>query len=348
MNVSWYASVLNEDNLWISSFRYNGLYKINLQKGDIHFVRMFQGYRGESNELHLFAKKFSDKIYFFPQHASAIDIYDCKLDCLSKIDCAAYAKNGFATMVGAYVKDNQIYVIPRNYGMPLLIISSQDDVIVRKVDLKRANKFISKQNFLTFYTCQMDDQIFFPIYDTNHIGIFNMDLMIEQIVTLPKINRIKGCIAAKGHRLWLNADSGVFCFDIDNNELLNVCNCEDVKEGWIEKIVFVDDLVICIPRWLGNIYVINSKTFENHSMKIDQNRLHVLYEFPYRDIMDCFVWKGKICISPMRYKEMIVIDLFKEEIEYKSYDIDLLYKQKDVCLIEKCSNDLASFMEMIK
>lgn len=347
MKVSWYASVLDEDYLWVSSFRYNGLYKIDLQNEDIHFVGSFPEYRDESGELHLFAKSFNDKLYFFPQHSRAIDIYDCKSNHFLKIDCSTLEENQFTTMAGAYVKANQIYVIPRNCGMPLLIISSQDDAIIREVELNKANKFINKKNFLTLYTCQVDDRILFPIYDTNHIGVFNMGLMTEQIVTSSKVNRIQGTLAVNDRQLWINADNGMYCFDIDNKELLNVCSCEDVKEGWIEKIIFIDDLVICIPRWLGNICVINSKTFENRILRIDENRLHVLYEFPFRDIKDCFVWKGKIYISPMRYKEMIVIDPFTEEIEYKLYDMDFSYKQKDVYLTERYSNDLTAFIEMI-
>ena len=108
-SLSYYAQVVIGEELWISNSRFNGLYKVNLESGKSVYIGKFPQYRLDNSELHFFAKKYGEKIYFFPKCASGIDIYDLEtgkfLRKVRKVGKYCFGRGFITTTLSTYNSD---------------------------------------------------------------------------------------------------------------------------------------------------------------------------------------------------------------------------------------------------
>lgn len=349
-SLSFYAQVIIGNELWVSNTRFNGLFKINIESGKIMFIGRFPQYNPGDEELHLFAKKYGHKLYFFPKCSKNIDIYDLKTEKFTYIECKKNHMNGYATTIGAFCSgEDRVLTVPCYSNMPLQEFSIKKETLIESFELKKLNQNIKNTaNAMVLYACKMHNEIFYPIHGTNQVGSYNLRAKKEKIYSINRLKRILGDIAFDGHNIWINADQAIYQWNPNNGSLKLACDCLSEKEGWIEQFIIYNQNIICIPRWLNNIKIINIQTFTYKEVHIDKSKLSININMPWRDVKESFVWRDYLIISPIKYKEAVFINLNNNEIKYKCWEgLEALPVQEDFFIHEKWKEDLQDYIMTI-
>ena len=349
-SLSYYAQVVIGEELWISNSRFNGLYKVNLESGKSVYIGKFPQYRLDNSELHFFAKKYGEKIYFFPKCASGIDIYDLETGDFSHVECQTGSINNYVTAIDAFrLDEDNILIIPCYSGMTLQEFSIKKKAITKKIELIKSNQYVRNEaNTMSLYACKMMNEVFYPLHETNMIGSYNLKKGNEKIYLISGVKSILGDIVFDGRNIWINADRGIYQWNPHSGDLNFVCDCSAEKEGWIEQFILYDQYIICVPRWLKNIKIIDRYNFEQKEIHIDKNKLNKNKDMPWRDIRESFVWRDKLIISPIKYEETIWIDLNSYEITYKKWEpLKVMSIQEDFLIHEIAENDLEDYIRII-
>ena len=349
-SLSYYAQVVIGEELWISNSRFNGLYKVNLESGKSVYIGKFPQYRLDNSELHFFAKKYGEKIYFFPKCASGIDIYDLETGDFSHVECQTGSINNYVTAIDAFrLDEDNILIIPCYSGMTLQEFSIKKKAITKKIELIKSNQYVRNEaNTMSLYACKMMNEVFYPLHETNMIGSYNLKKGNEKIYLISGVKSILGDIVFDGRNIWINADRGIYQWNPHSGDLNFVCDCSAEKEGWIEQFILYDQYIICVPRWLKNIKIIDRYNFEQKEINIDKNKLNKNKDMPWRDIRESFVWRDKLIISPIKYEETIWIDLNSYEITYKKWEpLKVMSIQEDFLIHEIAENDLEDYIRII-
>lgn len=347
--LSFYAQVVLDKELWISSSRFNGLFRINIESNEITFIGRFPQHNVGDAELHLFAKKYGDKIYFFPKCSKSIDIYDLKTGKFTSVVCSANRLNRYVTAIDAFLLDKDtLLIVPCYSGMPLQEFSIRKEEIIRSTELKETNQYVKNEaNTMSLYACKVQDEIFYPIHGTNRIGSYNFKKKTEKIYLLKGLKKILGDIVYDGSDLWINADQGIYQWKPYNNSLKLICDCSSEKEGWIEQFILYKQELIGIPRWLNKIKIIDRSDFSLKEVYIDKFFLSKNQDMSWRDVRESFVWRDKLVISPIKYKEAIYIDLNNYKIECKKYESPEISFLENFFSYEKKEEDLREYFIMV-
>lgn len=348
--LSFYAQVVFNNELWISSSRFNGLFRISLESDEITFIGRFPLHHSKDAELHLFAKKYGDKIYFFPKKSKSIDIYDVKTGVFTYVVCSANRLNGYVTAIDAFPSDKDtLLIVPCYAGMPLQEFSIRKEAIIGNIELKKANQNVKNEtNTMALYACKVHDDIFYPLQGTNRIGSYNFKKKTEKIYSLKGLKKILGDIVYDGSNLWINADQGIYQWNPYTDNLKLICDCSSETEGWIEQFILYNQKIICIPRWLSKIRIIDRLSYSLEEVDIDKSLLCRNRDMPWRDVRESFVWRNNLVISPIKYKEAIYMDLDNYKMDHKKYESpEILLIEENFFVYEKKKVDLREYFRMI-
>lgn len=348
--LSFYAQVVIENELWISNSLFNGLFRLDLESGRIRFAGSFPQHNPEDGELHLFAKKYGEKLYFFPKCSKSIDIYDLKTGEFTYVECRANTRNGYVTAIDAFpVDEERIIIIPCYSQMPLQEISLKREAVIRRTDLIKSSRCVQNETgTMSLYACKMGKEIFYPIHGTNKVGSYHLEEKKEKIYSIKGLERILGDIISDGNDLWINADQGIYQWNPYADKLKFICDCLSVKEGWMEQFILYRKKVICIPRWLGSIKIIDRETFGYSEVHIDRPLLNTGREMPWRDVRESFVWRNNLVICPVKYREAIWINLDSYHITYRRWMPLMAMRIKGSYFIhETAEEDLRNYIVIV-
>lgn len=346
----YYAQVLVGNELWISNIRFNGLFKINIESGEVVFIGRFPSHDLETEDLHLFAKKYGNKLYFFPKRSNGLDIYDLKTKSFTFATCKMGNSNDYFTAIDAFrIDDERVLIVPCYSNMSLLEFSIEKEAIVRIIELTESNKFVDNATgTMTLYACKMQNEILYPIHGTNKVGSYNFSENKEKVYSIESLKSIVGDIIFDGSYLWVNADQGIYRWNPFKSDLKLVCDCSTEKEGWIEQLILYNENVICIPRWLNNIKIIDRRSFEQREVHIDNHLLSENAVMAWRDVRESFIWNDNLIICPVKYKEEISINLINFEIIYKIHEFLKTFPIKERFFIyERVKEDLRDYIEFV-
>lgn len=104
-----YDLCMKENEAWMVSAYFNGLFKINMENGEVTWKGKFPG--EGSNKLHLFVHyiDIDNKIYFAPSMAEAIAVYDMEEETFKRIEIDVTGKRRYDASF-AHVKQYGEYV----------------------------------------------------------------------------------------------------------------------------------------------------------------------------------------------------------------------------------------------
>lgn len=350
-NLSYYAQVVVGNELWVSNIRFNGLFKIDLESGGVVFIGKFPRYDMGNEELHLFAKKYRDKIYFFPKQSKGIDIYDLKKGTFTYVECETDRDNGYATAINAFCFDeNNVFVVPCYLNTPLQEFSLKKELIIRSIELQKSSKYVKNEtNTRMLYACKARNEIFYPIKGTNKVGSYHSKEKKEKVYSIKGVKKILGDIVFDGKDFWINADQGIYQWNPYEGDLKFVCDCSSEKEGWIEQFIIYERVIICIPRWLNHIKIIDRQNFDQQEIQIDKSELNVNIDMSWRDVRESIIWWDTLIISPVKYKETIFVNLNNYRVVYKKWKfLGTSYINEGFFAHERIKEDLQDFITALK
>ncbi len=348
--IATFAYAIDNNTLWVSHFRYNGIFKIDLCTENVEYMGGFTNHNSGEGTLHYCAKKCDNLLFFFPQYCNSVDGYDVSTDECFDVKIPEMEKKTGKAIIEAFVYNDTIVMIPRYKDVPMMILSQKEREIVEYVSLDKSIQCVnSDSKDLTLYACMVDNIIYFPIRNTNCIGSYDLEHKKEKIYVVDGIKNIIGNIEFDGTYMWINADNSIYKWNLDTKELNCVCDCSSEKEAWIEKFIIYNNMMICVPRWLNNIRIIKMDTLESVDIPIDTTSMHNNMSMPWRDIKGSFVWNDNLVILPLRFSETIFVDLKTFCVTYKEIILDeCIPLKKRIALDEQNSDNIHEFLSYIE
>lgn len=320
--IAWYTGVKSNKKIWVSDFNYNALFQIDEETGVVTFVGRFPE-EDISQELHLESFIKEKNIYYLPQHIKSVSVYDVENERFSSIKLKTGLK-GYSTIVGAYSFDEDIYwLIPRYLDIPIQALSTKNNSIIKEIDISNFAKKLGVYDNEILYSCKSDKQIYLAAYGTNIIIVFDKDEEKFYEKRFTEIQSLSGAIKYCSDSLWFFADESLYRWKIDEDSIEQVIGCSCPKNNTIEWIECDRDKkkLVCCPRWVGDIVIVDILSYKSKTIGIDDLRLHSNMDmnWTWRDFKQ-FSLDGNILeIYPLRFKEKISIDILTSKIVTKTY-----------------------------
>lgn len=351
--LSFMAYAIHDNRLWCSNLNFNGLYTIDLDDGKVDFIGRFIGYDEKKVGLHRLVKEYSNKLIFFPNYSTSIDIYDFSGQ-FSKCDISSWEinkRNRFTCAAGVYYWKDYFYVFPRFSGMNLIKYCPVQNKICEEIELHLPNQLCNQNESQMVYNCvQVNNDIYLPIFGTNYIIKYDLESRDEQTIVLPSNDKIAGRMDYDGNTFWLNCYGKINRYDKNFKEQMSFYPYNQKDYGIVTRFGYYKDLVFAIPAYLGAIQIINIK--ENIVQEINVNgsinKLQIGPISRWRHTDNIIFLDNKFLINPIGLKCGLQFDyhLYKaKEIMFKvpieSIPIDNLSGK---CLSERRKTDLEDFL----
>lgn len=114
-------AVIDENCLFFSSWCSNGLFRVERGKENAEYIADFQEIWPLF--LHRQVFKIAERFYFIPYDGSKISVYDRKMDNIFYIEIAEVENLHISR---AYVIQEDIYMVPRNFYTPFMILNTEN------------------------------------------------------------------------------------------------------------------------------------------------------------------------------------------------------------------------------
>lgn len=118
---------------WFSNNSYNGLFKINLENGDISWEAKFQSEEDTAIMLHRKILRYEDFLFFFPERGKTISVYNIALNHMESISLQPFYDLEKKCNVNDVVMQDceNCIIFPQHVYQPLLKMNLRTRVIVK-------------------------------------------------------------------------------------------------------------------------------------------------------------------------------------------------------------------------
>lgn len=269
---AWY-----EDNqIWVSSMEFNGLYQYNINSNRIKFIGSFPNEASYVRRLHSKALKIKNEIYFFPDWSKYVHVYNIETSIIS-----AY-RVGLEGRVGTR---NSVYYEGRIYficgGTEILVCSidiATKEVEKRKIEVENYRYGISSDSVL------VKDKLYFVCQYPNVVVEYSCGDGICNKYQIGKNEERFGTICYDGEAFWLSGNVGIVRWKRDSSEIKKYNN-------------FPDRFGMCIRPSLDSNQIEFIKGFTNKYSETEQ-------PFGFSAFFG-----GKVWLFPGRTNMIICVDI---------------------------------------
>ncbi|WP_026520137.1 hypothetical protein [Butyrivibrio sp. FCS006] len=321
-SLTWYTGIrVNDKELWVSDYKYNALFRIDKMSKEVVFVGEFPVGSDNPKELHYESFCAGTTLYFLPQHSDCISLYDMQKNEFSSI-AIGDRKHGYATIVGAYNFNDEVYwLVPRYTDMPILALSVKKNAIIEEISLNDLSDGEQGKVYEILYSCKTDSGIAFAINGTNTIVLFDSFLRTISIHKLDGIKSITGAITFYRNKLWISTDEGVSIWDIKGKNYIQLDKIQLPSHNVIEWMGVNNDTLICVPRWRDNILMYNINNYDISQISLNELELHSAIDerWDWRDFKMVYLENNFLELFPLKYKEKIRIDLLTRTLQVETY-----------------------------
>ena len=216
----WDCFVRKGNHLWFMERRKSGIYHMNLNTQKVQKIADLPS--GENNQLFLYRTMvmWNEKIVFVPYNAEDIVIYDINTKVIHKL-----TEKTETQYMMAFSFDKWVYMFATRGGEVLKLNMETFEVEYLNFAEKLVT-FVSDetQNWIWNQFYQYEDKVYFPLIQTNIIGVF--DLQSESITTMEvgkkgeTYHTLCGinehlCVTERsnGHIQWLNCKTGEILYE---------------------------------------------------------------------------------------------------------------------------------------
>lgn len=346
--LTYYASVLNDNNVYVSNSRIPELYRINLLTGKTEYLGDFTGVYPDYENVHFMASKIMNKLYFWPNNNKYIDVYDMESSLFEKIEIPIEGEK--YTVIGSVVLNDNIFIFPRYYNQPAWRMSIKDKGNIKKIDLKFShNSEHSTNDTMALRICNIENKVYCPICDTNRLVYIDLLNEKEETILFNEGIKLSGDIITVEDDLWIGNINGIIIWNPVKGIVREINNCITDQEGSIEKLIRYKNKIVVVPHWYGNAKIIDINSLEKTEAVIDKEKLYFGINNPWRDTKEAFIWNDKLIINPVRYKEAIEIDMKTLDVNYRSFDADICnFEKLTGKAVLETEGDLDSMLSWIK
>lgn len=275
--LSFFASVKVGNQIFVSNLRYNGLYSIDIDTYEVNFVGRFPNYSENFLGLHESVQYYDNKLFFFPHYGSAIDVYDLDKNQFYGCKLHSWEKNkrsdNFTCSISAYRCGDFFYLLPRFPNMPMVKYSIQKNEVVEEISLNLSDSLRNKEAFnLTSGSVKIEDKIFYPLFDTNIIMVYDITTGKESYYEIEGVSQINGAMGFDGSAFWINAENDIVVCDSNFVVMKKMKGCVTDEERLIVNFVFRDKWTYAVPANLGALKRFDLSEDVCESIKIEETQ----------------------------------------------------------------------------
>lgn len=273
------VAVIDDKIAYASAYQFNGLFKINLDTGDIEFLRFFPGANIWVSRMFFSAVQGKRGIYFSPAAANYIALYDVGRDEIHRIPIPSLdnVNKGSAFKFGdAFCYQGNIYFVGATYRYILKFKEETEEFSIIDLDIK--DKFFFRRGIL------LDNIYYIP--SANSPVILEYRLETDEM-RVYRIGNAGGSwtMCYDGEKFWLPPrakDDPILCWDkeADKIEPLTITvdgyNPQDLN---FLKIFCKNNRIIISPEYANIFLQIDTQTREMERLDIQVG--HETYKYGY-------------------------------------------------------------------
>lgn len=328
-NLKTYSGIVHEGYLWFANNSFNGLFKKNIQNGELKFVSLFPK---ESSALATFKKCIftKNKLFFIPARAKYIHIYDLKDEEFTSIKVEK-RKNDFCA--DAVLVGEDIYIFPADKSKDLLCLNTQT------ISLSIVPSFRKKIEELDglnekYVLCRVTEDkgnIYFAFNKTDMVARYDTKNDIFEVYH----TRIADIFA---------------CYFMKENCWITTCNTSEIFLYDFEKkprLIYSNNVIMENKRIFNNAFLWNEKicflpAYSDRVIAIDLNMKICEYVCINREKRDKVMSFGMVQVGeelwllPFGEDSLYVID--RESIEISSDKFEVMSDELKCNLMKELVN----------
>lgn len=219
-NLKTYGGVVYKGFLWFSNNTFNGLFKMNIDTGNIEFVDFFPDERQDIAAAHKKCIYCNGKLFFLPARADHICIYDIEK---ARFFSIRIEKNDKEFCADAVLVGKDIYIFLLDPEQDLWILDTQSLKLSRAPSFKNAYRQVIGNKDIEFLLCRGNEykgKIYFAFYGTDMVASY--DILKEKLITYhTKIENIFSCFVDHG-KCWIitNHTGEIYQYDFKGEPVL--------------------------------------------------------------------------------------------------------------------------------
>lgn len=348
---------------YASSATFNGLLRI--EKDIAEIIGEFPGEHISKITLHHKQYLYKNKIYFMPDHAKSIHIYDLSTHNMRSIEFGNL--EGYEDPVrgvDSFILGNLVYVFFEYANNPILLINLEEECIVKTIVYSIPEELTSKRTIPLFnapfsyfdgsiYAAVWKEKYFFKFIPTEEVAYF---IKVETSLPLEQM-----CVLDGKNFYFITEDSNILLHLLkkDSKYITDyiVRDCRTLNNSFCNIINFMGTIIL-VPN-SGNYLckVVNDEIIPY--IKLPDN--YGNSDLPRMEWRKHFSWSSKnemLILCPYCANMKISISIKRnvcegELIELDKYDYDLIKKKifksnfTNGIAKEKNANDLEIFIENI-
>lgn len=339
------------DFFYGSCYEYNALFKMNLTSGEMFFINHFTDQERFRKALYRDSIKVDDIIYFLPDTATGIAIYDVKNNNIETITLPTKKERICNGYNGILINDEKILMVPLSFeeDFYLFDIKSKKYEVAEKISNSIRQILVNYKDCLCLKVMQIKDTIVLPIAGTNVIieiicenGTYNLKKISSEMI-------ISGLVKCKNGYMTISSDGKKYVKYLngtiteareiygDLNRYWAIQNDEEDNTIFLDRVnkkllLYADSFTNYVCENVSQIewdYISNSCFFRS----TDCNGTELIYSINMNGIIIC-----KNCSNV--FVKMYIPNLYELE-QYLSKSM-----QENI-LVENNSLDLNDFLKLI-
>ncbi|MDR1687117.1 MAG: hypothetical protein LBS21_00710 [Clostridiales bacterium] len=294
------STAFDGENYWFANRWYNALIKMNRKSGETQYIGTFPGEAIFQTDLYFGCLYFNGKVYFGPQNAKNIAIYDIEksqfktmeLRALEELNCQLdrVENNTPRFMFVISDDDKYIYLSPTRSYPAIIRINIQSQEAEYITDYLRAidERYFKFYEYYSFKKCFVDgDILWIPSSKSNAVIKYNMQTK-ESLMLVIEDNSIENILVNGGYigeYLWYNGCfwislvlpsrsiyfGSILQWDSEQNRIIKHTDLKDVveyEEGYqlsLLRGIYTDRCFWYVSDYSGKSIKINAFTGEIRS-----------------------------------------------------------------------------------
>lgn len=359
------------NTVWVTDERYNGLYKIDMLKGDAEFITSFEKEEILAETLYHRIVLYKDKLYMIPWSAEYIAVYNIKNNCLQYLKPKCKMAGGIYKFGEAIQYAHYLFLFPA-YASEIVRINMEDESIdYYGAELLELLKEIKKEYAFFLSGEAFDNIAWITSRKGSYLLRFDMDKCFGKIYSMKKSDVELVDLTGNGKQFYLlNVIGEVYFWDSEQNEeqliwkykgkcigapfyrIVRVQNCLWLLPGRENKVIKIDILQNFMEKEIsfpGEYNIKNVQATKFYDYNVQNNRI-ILYPGNMNMMaeIDCerdtIMAKGILLRDNKQCNQRVLHMVGKGE-GYSNNKGLYLYKQ-GICAVERFLNIVSSGKEI--
>lgn len=363
--LSFYESVVIDDEMWFSNINFNGLFKINIKSYITEFVAHFPNEKINQKLLHTNCFEYKGQIVFVPARGKFVHFYNVNSGEFTSI-CVfeKEVSNDAVKFCNGAIRDGNFLYIVLKTGEMISVNLETKEVVEVKTFKEQCQKYVlSYENFMFLNAVVFEEKMFFALNLKDKILVWDIKNKNLSAIEIG-INNISSMYEGKDF-FWITSNDDEYIYSCNKANYKITKYDADIYERRFEgkfynNIIEVGEDVYAIPAQVEYILKLNhqNEKFEK-AFDYPQGFFFVEdFKTKWAKFRDYSIINNKIYLHPFTGNQMLIFGAGTDVIG-KNISVDdeviqsvenKIYKQemKGKIVFEKQMFNIIDYLNVIK